>query len=106
MMNLKSLKNNWESLAERDALFAILTDQSRVGGKWKVAEFMATGETEIDTVMHSQLRRRGIGLWVRRWPGNAGPGAALCLLRGCGYFSAYDSKGRVSEPVRTLPLHG
>ena len=51
MMNLKSLKNNWESLAERDALFAILTDQSRVGGKWKVAEFMATGETEIDTVM-------------------------------------------------------
>jgi SAM-dependent methyltransferase len=52
MMNLKSLKNNWESLAERDALFAILTDQSRVGGKWNVAEFMATGEAEIETVMH------------------------------------------------------
>ncbi len=36
MMNLERLKNNWESLAERDALFAILTDHRRVGGKWKV----------------------------------------------------------------------
>ena len=52
MMNLETLKNNWESLAERDALFAILTDHRRVGGKWDVDEFMATGEMEIETVMH------------------------------------------------------
>jgi SAM-dependent methyltransferase len=51
-MNLERLKNNWESLAERDALFAILTDHRRVGGKWDVAEFMDTGEGEINTVMH------------------------------------------------------
>jgi SAM-dependent methyltransferase len=51
-VNLERLKSNWESLAERDALFAILTDRRRLGGKWDVAEFMATGEAEIETVMH------------------------------------------------------
>jgi SAM-dependent methyltransferase len=51
MMNLEKLKSNWESLAERDALFAILTDHRRAGGKWNVAEFMATGDAEIETVM-------------------------------------------------------
>ncbi len=51
-MDLETLKNNWESLAERDALFAILTDHRRAGGKWNVDEFMATGEAEIETVMH------------------------------------------------------
>jgi SAM-dependent methyltransferase len=50
-MNLEGLKSNWESLAERDALFAILTDRRRAGGKWDVAEFMATGEAEANTIM-------------------------------------------------------
>jgi SAM-dependent methyltransferase len=49
--NLNKLKNAWEGLAERDALNAILTDESKAGGKWDVAEFMATGDAEIDTVM-------------------------------------------------------
>ena len=50
-MSLETLAKNWESLAERDALYAILTDRRRAGGKWKVPEFMATGEAEIETVM-------------------------------------------------------
>jgi len=50
-MNLEKLKNDWESLAERDALWAILTDSSRVSGKWDIAEFMATGEREIEVVL-------------------------------------------------------
>jgi SAM-dependent methyltransferase len=48
---LEKLKNDWESLAERDALWAILTDGSKAGGKWDVAEFMATGDAEVETVM-------------------------------------------------------
>ena len=51
MMDLETLKNNRESLAEHDALFAILTDHRRGGDKWDVDEFMATGEAEIETVM-------------------------------------------------------
>lgn len=50
-MSLEKLKNDWDSLAERDALWAILTDSSKAGGKWDVAEFMATGDAEIKTVM-------------------------------------------------------
>jgi len=49
--DLEKLRETWESLAERDALSAILTDESMGGGKWDVAEFFATGEAEIDTVL-------------------------------------------------------
>jgi SAM-dependent methyltransferase len=49
--NLDTLKNDWDSLAERDALYAILTDGSKAGGQWNIAEFMATGDAEIETVM-------------------------------------------------------
>lgn len=52
MTSLGALKNCWESLAERDALWAILTDSTKVGGKWELAEFMATGEAEIETVVN------------------------------------------------------
>ncbi len=54
--NLEKLKNAWEGLAERDALSAILTDDSKVGGKWNIAEFMATGDAEIETVMNHLAR--------------------------------------------------
>jgi SAM-dependent methyltransferase len=50
-MNLESLKQDWEHLAKQDALWAILTDERKVGGKWDVAEFMATGEAEVGTVL-------------------------------------------------------
>jgi len=50
-MNLDKLKNDWESLAERDALWAILTDAAKASGKWDITEFMATGEAEIETVL-------------------------------------------------------
>ena len=50
-MRLERLKDDWESLAKRDALNAILTDDSKSEGRWDPAEFMATGEAEIETVM-------------------------------------------------------
>jgi SAM-dependent methyltransferase len=55
-MNLNKLKNDWENLAERDALGAILTDASRVDGKWDIAEFMATGDAEVEIVMNHLTR--------------------------------------------------
>jgi len=51
MSKLRSLKRDWESLAQRDALAAILTDESKSGGKWDVTEFMSTGDAEIETVL-------------------------------------------------------
>jgi SAM-dependent methyltransferase len=51
MTTLSSLKDDWESLAGRDALHAILTDATKVGRQWNIAEFMATGNTEIEMLM-------------------------------------------------------
>ena len=51
MTKLDSLTNVWESLAKRDALSAILGDQSKAGGKWDVTEFMHTGNAEVETVI-------------------------------------------------------
>jgi SAM-dependent methyltransferase len=51
MSKLSSLKRDWESLAQRDALSAILTDESKSGGRWDVTQFMATGDAEIETVL-------------------------------------------------------
>jgi SAM-dependent methyltransferase len=51
MTALSKLRFDWESLAESDALWAILTDESKAGGKWDLTEFMGTGDAEIATVM-------------------------------------------------------
>jgi SAM-dependent methyltransferase len=51
MTSLENLSNTWESLAKHDALWAVLTDGNKAGGKWDIAEFMATGEAEIEIVM-------------------------------------------------------
>jgi SAM-dependent methyltransferase len=51
MSRLSGLKRDWESLAQRDALAAILTDETKTGGKWDVTQFMATGDAEIETVL-------------------------------------------------------
>jgi ubiquinone/menaquinone biosynthesis C-methylase UbiE len=54
--DLNETMRDWDSLAERDALWAILTDASKVNGKWDIDEFMATGEAEIQIVMDHLAR--------------------------------------------------
>ena len=58
MTALDKLKNDWERLAEHDPLWAILTDSTKTGRKWDVANFMATGDAEIETVL-GHLARSG-----------------------------------------------
>jgi len=58
--DLEKLRGTWESLAEKDALSAILTDASKAGGKWDLAEFFATGEAEIDTVLNHLKTLEGL----------------------------------------------
>ena len=40
-------QQDWDRLAEVDALWAVLTRPGRKGGRWNVDEFFATGEAEI-----------------------------------------------------------
>jgi len=67
MSNLTTLESAWESLAERDALHAILTDETKRDGKWTIAEFMATGNAEIEMVLRHLA---GLGC-VPDWNGAA-----------------------------------
>ena len=51
MMDLGRLQSDWDALAKRDALWAILTDDSKTDDGWDLAEFFETGEIEMATVM-------------------------------------------------------
>jgi 2-polyprenyl-3-methyl-5-hydroxy-6-metoxy-1,4-benzoquinol methylase len=54
-----STMQQFELLAKRDPLWAILTDPSRKGNRWRLDEFLATGESEIDHCLRF-LARRGL----------------------------------------------
>jgi SAM-dependent methyltransferase len=51
LIDLERLRSDWDALAKRDALWAILTDGTKADGGWDVADFFETGEIEIATVM-------------------------------------------------------
>ncbi|HYK06610.1 MAG TPA: class I SAM-dependent methyltransferase [Gaiellaceae bacterium] len=50
-MSLERHQQDWERLAEVDALWAVLTAPGRKGGGWDLEEFFATGEAEIVHVL-------------------------------------------------------
>ena len=56
-MSLERHQQDWERLAEVDALWAVLTAPGRKGGGWDVDEFFATGEAEIGHVLDAAERR-------------------------------------------------
>ena len=59
MTSIDELRKTWELLAEEDALWAICTAPDKRGGKWDPAEFFASGEKEIRTVL-DYLRSREV----------------------------------------------
>ncbi|MEP6909359.1 MAG: class I SAM-dependent methyltransferase [Actinomycetota bacterium] len=48
---LERHQQEWEELASVDPLWAILTGPEHRGGRWELAEFFDTGETEISEVL-------------------------------------------------------
>lgn len=48
---LRSLGNDWETLAAADPLWAILTDPGTRGGKWDVHAFFESGRREVRLLM-------------------------------------------------------
>lgn len=58
-----STKENWDRLADFDAMWTVLTDPSKKGGKWDREEFFATGRDTIDALMQ---RLTDAGISVRR----------------------------------------
>jgi ubiquinone/menaquinone biosynthesis C-methylase UbiE len=52
-MKLWLTRRHWEKLARTDPLWAVLTDESKVGNQWDHATFFATGERDVSWVMNS-----------------------------------------------------
>ncbi|HYL92816.1 MAG TPA: class I SAM-dependent methyltransferase [Alphaproteobacteria bacterium] len=51
MASLKELQRDWDHLAQTDPLWAICSDPSKRHQQWTVAEFFATGEHEVGSVL-------------------------------------------------------
>jgi SAM-dependent methyltransferase len=50
-VSLDRHRQDWDRLAETDALWAVLTEPGTKGGRWDVDAFFATGEAEIAQVL-------------------------------------------------------
>lgn len=79
-MDLKKLKQNWETFARHDAMWAILTDPEKRQNKWHPKDFFSTGVEEIDTIIRT-IKTRGYKL-----------GSQNALDFGCGI-------GRLTQPL-------
>ncbi|SRR5260221_518271 len=81
MRILAQVERTWEYLANDDPLWAICTDPQRKGCRWDIAEFKASGEREIQTVLE-YISKLGVDL---NFAGSA-------LDFGCGV-------GRLTQPL-------
>jgi ubiquinone/menaquinone biosynthesis C-methylase UbiE len=58
------LQRDWERLARKDPLWAILTNPSKKGRRWETEAFFSTGQQEVDDLMkhidsvHFKVRRK------------------------------------------------
>jgi SAM-dependent methyltransferase len=57
-MSFFSTLQDWEYLAKKDALWAILSDPTKKDGRWKLDEFFANGQAEIDRSLRYLERHR------------------------------------------------
>ncbi len=50
-MKLEGLQRDWDSIANFDALWGVLSEGDKIGGKWDENEFFQTGREEIKTLI-------------------------------------------------------
>lgn len=77
----------WDALARHDPLWAILSDPMKAGGRWRLADFMRSGEREV-ALLFLQLGRLGIA-----------PRTAAALDFGCGVGRLTQALARRFETV-------
>ena len=49
-MTLERLRRHWDLLGKKDPLWAVLASENKRGNRWRVDEFFATGQDEIEEV--------------------------------------------------------
>jgi len=58
-VDLPELQRNWDTLAKQDPMWAIMTEPSRHGGAWDVAEFFASGQAHVAEALAAVERATG-----------------------------------------------
>lgn len=69
---VRELQRVWQRLGDDDPLWAVLSQADKRGRRWKVDEFLATGQVQIDAQL-AELNQLGVD-----------PGRRLALDFGCG----------------------
>jgi len=82
MSGIEKLRDTWETLGQRDPLWAILSTPETRGNRWDLTAFFQTGEDEVNRLFH---RLKGMDISIQR-------GRALDF--GCGV-------GRVTQAMAT-----
>lgn len=62
-MDLKELQKNWDQFGRTDPLWAIRTSAGKEGNKWRLDEFFATGQAEIQATFEHMA---SVGITVPR----------------------------------------
>lgn len=57
---IENLRSTWNTLADDDPLWAVLSDPTKTGGRWDPAEFFASGVAHIDQLLN-ELAAAGLG---------------------------------------------
>jgi SAM-dependent methyltransferase len=106
-MNLKKLKQHWNSFAKIDPLWSIYPEPSKMNRKWDIDEFFKTGEIQIDYIFRfaehiniSIKRRRALDF---------GCGVGRLTQALCKYFeecTGVDIAPSMIEQARELNRHG
>ncbi len=60
-MRLRQLRENWEKLGERDAMWAILSSPEKKGCKWDEESFFRSGHQDVNEVL-TEISARGLPL--------------------------------------------
>jgi ubiquinone/menaquinone biosynthesis C-methylase UbiE len=83
-MELEKLKQNWETFAQTDPMWAILTVPEKTGKRWSAEDFFLSGETEINRVLRDA---EGFGFTcARRTALDFGCGVGRLTQALCGHF--------------------
>jgi ubiquinone/menaquinone biosynthesis C-methylase UbiE len=104
-MTVHELKSTWEYLGRTDPLWAVLTSPSRRHGRWKLAEFMATGEAQVEALT-ATLARHGLSLGDRVLDFGSGVGRLTnALARHAAEVVGVDIAGSMVEQAKVLNRH-
>lgn len=56
-MRLWQTRRHWDRFARTDPFWAVLSEPDKQGNRWKIEEFFATGQKDVDTELNAILAR-------------------------------------------------